>query len=58
MPYVVKKGDRKKGQKPYLIVNQKTGKVVGQSDDLTKANNSIEYRMRAEDIKNRSSRRA
>lgn len=46
MPYAVKKG--KPGQKPFVIVNQKTGAVVGQSDDLDKANASIGYRMAAE----------
>lgn len=56
MPYAVKKG--KQGQKPYVIVNQKTGAVVGQSNDLDKANRSIKYRMdaeaRAEQKKNKS----
>lgn len=49
MPYIVKKG--KKGQKKFIIVNQKTGVVVGQSNSLTKANRSIGYRMEAESKK-------
>lgn len=49
MPYYVKKG--KEGHKPYLIVNQKTGVVVGESDNLDKANKSIAYRMAAENPK-------
>ena len=49
MAYYVKKG--KEGHKPFLIVNQKTGAVVGESDDLDKANKSIAYRMAAENPK-------
>lgn len=44
MGYIVKKGNIKKGQKPFLIVNQKSGEIVGTSEDLEKANRSIGYR--------------
>ncbi len=54
MPYIVKKG--KKGQKPYVIVDQRSGGVVAQSDDLDKANRSIGYRMEAEAKKKKSKR--
>ena len=45
MPYVVKK---KRGPKPFQIINQRTGEVVGTSDSLDKANRSIGYRIEAE----------
>lgn len=47
MPYVIKK-ERKKGEKPFAIVNQKTGVVVGRSNTMNKAYRSAGYRMAAE----------
>lgn len=41
MAYIVKKG---KGARPFLIVNQKTGVVVGRSNTLNKASRSAGYR--------------
>mgnify|MGYP007071569735 CR=1 FL=1 len=45
MSYYIKKGT---GKKPFLIVNQKTGVVVGRSNSLDKANRSAGYRMAAD----------
>lgn len=44
MSYIVKKG---KGSRPFLIVNQKTGEVVGRSNTLNKASRSAGYREEA-----------
>jgi hypothetical protein len=49
MPYTIKKS---KGPKPYKIVNQGTGVIVGSSDSLSKAKRSIEYRSTAEEGNN------
>ena len=45
MPYIVKKGS---GKRPFRIVNQKTGEVVGTSTTLKNAHGSIAHRMDAE----------
>lgn len=54
MPYAVKKG---KKPNEFLIVNQKTGVVVGRSNSLDKANRSIGYRLGAEADKNKVKKR-
>lgn len=45
MGYIVKTG---KGKRPYKIINQKSGKVVGTSIKIDKAYKSIKYRTEAE----------
>jgi len=50
MPYIV----RKAGPKKFLIVNQKTGEVVGHSTSVDKAYRSIGYRMEGEKNKRKA----
>lgn len=45
MPYRIVK---RKGSKPYKIINKQTGKIVGSSDARDKAERSIGYREAAE----------